>query len=122
MCYLFLRGDFVSFSENLKYLRIRENYTQETLSKALGISRSRLNNYEQGVREPDFETIELIADFFNVSFDFLFGRSEGFDITDEEIRLVYAFRNADDGVRLSVMKILDLPCEKREQRSSVSVS
>ena len=122
MCYLFLRGDFVSFSENLKYLRIRENYTQETLSKALGISRSRLNNYEQGVREPDFETIELIADFFNVSFDFLFGRSEGFDITDEEIRLVYAFRNADDGLRVSVMKILDLPREKKEQRSSASVS
>lgn len=62
------------YSDVLKYLRKREGLSQEQLAKKLGISRSRLNNYEQGIREPDFETAELFCDFFNVDMDTLLAR------------------------------------------------
>lgn len=65
-----------SFHDRLKHLRKEKDLTQEELAKKLGISRSSLAMYEQGNREPDLETQELIADFFNVNLDYLMGRSK----------------------------------------------
>lgn len=60
----------------LKQLREQAGYSQEDLAKLLNTSRSRIGMYEQGRRQPDFEMQEAIADLFNVSIDYLFGRSE----------------------------------------------
>ena len=98
-----------TFPDILKYLRKREHYTQEELAAALGISRSRLNNYEQGIREPDSETASLIADFFNVTFDFLFGRTEKYDITEQEYQLIQLFRKLseqDQGMVLEMIRAM----------------
>lgn len=65
-----------TFSENLKYLRKREGLTQTQLAKNAGIGRSAISMYELGKREPDFETLEMLADYFNVDMDFLTGRSD----------------------------------------------
>lgn len=65
-----------SFSERLKALRNQRGLSQEALADSLGITRSRLGNYEQGIREADFETLELLADYFNVSVDYLLGKTE----------------------------------------------
>ncbi len=65
-----------SFANVFKSLRLSRGYTQEELSKRLNITRSRLGMYETGAREPDFETLELIADFFNVDMDYLLGRTD----------------------------------------------
>ena len=42
----------------------------------LGLAQTTIANYEQGKRFPDEQTLLKIADFFNVSMDYLFGRSE----------------------------------------------
>lgn len=63
------------FQNVLKSLRVSYNLTQDELSKKMGISRSTIGMYEKGAREPDFETLELIADFFNVDIDYLLGRT-----------------------------------------------
>lgn len=65
-------GDFMNI---IKQLRLSKGMTQDELADALGISRSRLSMYELGKREPDFETLEMIADFFNVDTDYLLGRT-----------------------------------------------
>ena len=68
------------FAQVLKYLRKRANLTQQELADSVSlmsickITRSSINNYENGLREPDFETAEAFADFFNVSMDALIGR------------------------------------------------
>ena len=67
-----------AFGDMLKYLRKRANLTQQELADKVGLSRSRINNYEQGVREPDFETAEALADFFNVDLDTLLARASLF--------------------------------------------
>ena len=64
-----------SFKTVLKSLRNSRNLTQEELAQKLNIGRSRISMYESGQREPDFETTELIADFFNVDVDYLLGRT-----------------------------------------------
>ncbi len=63
------------FDEMLIYLRKRAGLTQAELAKKIGVSRSTIGNYEKGIREPDFETLEKIADFFNVELNFLLGKS-----------------------------------------------
>lgn len=68
----------------LKQLRQENGYSQEELAKLLNTSRSRIGMYEQGRRQPDFEMQEAIADLFNVTIDYLFGRSEK-DILMEQL-------------------------------------
>lgn len=63
------------FQNILKSLRATKGLTQDELSKQLNISRSTIGMYEKGAREPDFETLELIADYFNVYTDYLLGRT-----------------------------------------------
>lgn len=64
------------FNERLKQLRLSRNYTQSELSRFLRISKSSVNMYERGEREPSFDTLEAIADFFNVDMDYLLGKSD----------------------------------------------
>lgn len=64
------------FANILKYLRQREKYTQQELADKLKISKSTISMYENGNREPDFETLEFIADIFNVDMNFLLGKAD----------------------------------------------
>lgn len=61
-------------SEELKKMRESKGLTQNELAKKLNLSRSAIGMYEKGERNPNFETLELIADFFNVRIDDLIGR------------------------------------------------
>jgi len=62
------------YAIRLSELRNSRDLTQQQVADMIGISRARLNNYEQGTREPDIDTIRLLADFFGVSTDDLLGR------------------------------------------------
>ena len=64
------------FCEVLKKLRISRGVTQSELAKVLGVSPSTVGMYENGQREPNFEIEEKIADYFNVTLDYLRGKSE----------------------------------------------
>lgn len=64
-----------SFESVFKYLRMREGYTQAELAEKLGVSKSTISMYENGNRKPDYESLEHIADFFNVDMDFLTART-----------------------------------------------
>lgn len=60
----------------LKELRKTKDITQEELAKQLQLSPSAIGMYETGRREPDFETLQRIADYFHVSTDYILGREE----------------------------------------------
>lgn len=60
----------------LKYLRKSNNKTQQDIADILGITRPAYTAYEQGKRNPDYEILEKIADYYNVSTDYLLGRTE----------------------------------------------
>ena len=63
-----------TFGQRLRELRNQRGISQNELSKYIGVSKSSVNMYERDEREPSFETLEAIADFFNVNMDYLLGR------------------------------------------------
>lgn len=63
------------FNQMLKYLRTSREISQAELARAIGVKPSTIGMYESGDREPNFETEEKIADYFNVSLDVLRGKS-----------------------------------------------
>lgn len=60
----------------LKELREKANMTQAELAEHIGISQQAIGMYEQERREPSFEKLAKMADFFGVSADLLIGRQE----------------------------------------------
>ncbi|EAC5600998.1 XRE family transcriptional regulator [Listeria monocytogenes] len=90
------------FGNRLKQLRKNNNKTQEDISKILGISRGAYSHIENGRNEPDMETIVKLADIFEVSTDYLLGKSNNglVDIiaahidsnaTEEDIKEILAY-------------------------------
>lgn len=76
-----------TFSERLKILRLKKELSQQGLADELGVSKSSISMYERGQREPDFETLEAIADYFNVDMNYLIGYSDNpvdWEHTDED--------------------------------------
>lgn len=63
------------FSDRLRELRNAKDLSQSDFAKQLGISKSSVNMYERGEREPNFKMLEQIADYFNVDMDYLLGKS-----------------------------------------------
>ncbi|QUH20415.1 helix-turn-helix domain-containing protein [Alkaliphilus sp. B6464] len=65
----------MNFSERLRSLRKDLNLTQEELAQKLNKTRSTIAGYETERKQPDYETLKFIADFFDVSIDYLLGRT-----------------------------------------------
>lgn len=67
----------MKFKDRIKSLRKRKGMSQVQLAEALGVSAGTVGFWETGARMPSAETQEAIADYFNVSLDYLFGRDDG---------------------------------------------
>ncbi|MED1779511.1 helix-turn-helix transcriptional regulator [Bacillus subtilis] len=71
-------------SDRLVKLRKSKKLTQQGLAAKLEITRSSLSQYEIGNRQPDYETLKKIADFFEVTTDYLLGYSNTKPLVEEE--------------------------------------
>lgn len=69
----------------LKNLREKKGLLQKELGDKLNISASTIGMYEQDRRDPDFETLKKIANFFNVTTDYLLDNTNNTDM-DEELK------------------------------------
>ena len=105
-----------TFKDMLKYLRNRDKLSQSELAEKLGVAKSTISMYEVGKREPDFETLEAIADLFNVDMNFLLGKdgSENDDhyyLNDETRQIAQeAFENPELRTVFKVAR--DIPPER----------
>ena len=84
-----------TFGDRLKTLRNKKGLSQMEFSKQIGISKSSVNMYERGEREPNFEILETIADYFNVDLDYLLGKT---DIENRAQAAVIPFKPDDRNV------------------------
>ena len=66
----------MTFGENLKKLRKARNLTQKQVYTAVGMSAIGYQRYEYGDREPEYKKLIALADYFNVSIDYLVGRTD----------------------------------------------
>ncbi len=77
----------MNIGNRLAFLRDQRGLTQEELASSLGISRAALSHYEKNRREPDTETLGKVADLFQVSLDYLVGRTTQTTVTlDSDVR------------------------------------
>ena len=60
----------------LKELRQKKRISQVTLAMELNMNQNSISRYETGEREADYKTLIAIADYFNVSVDYLLGRTD----------------------------------------------
>lgn len=63
------------FGDRLKDLREDSDLTQSELAKILNISRETISGYENSGKEPSFDVLIQIADYFDVSLDYLLCRN-----------------------------------------------
>ncbi len=61
---------------NLKLLRKSRGYTQLAVQMKTGIEQALISKFESGERVPPTETLITLADFYNVSIDYLLGRTD----------------------------------------------
>lgn len=71
-------------SERIKLLREERGWSQRELARRLGVSFPVLNRIEQGKRAVDDVELQKLADIFNVSVDFLLGRTDSVFSKEEE--------------------------------------
>lgn len=62
--------------KTLKNLRIEKGLSLKELGYTIGVAESTISLYENNKRQPDFETLIRIADFFGVTIDYLLGRTD----------------------------------------------
>lgn len=60
----------------IKSLREQHQLTQKQLANAISVSQQTISGYENGSRVPDQNTLELLADYFKCSIDYLVGKSD----------------------------------------------
>lgn len=61
----------INLGDRLHELRNKLNLRQEDVAKKIGVGRTTYAMYEQGKREPDYETLLKLADLYEVSVDYL---------------------------------------------------
>lgn len=65
----------MSFALMLKQLREQSRLSQKDIADYLGITRQAVASYELAKREPDYEILKKLADYFGVSIDYILGRA-----------------------------------------------
>jgi transcriptional regulator with XRE-family HTH domain len=99
-----------TFSNVFKTLRIDRGLTQEQLAEQLKITKQAVSHYERGTREPkNQEMYEAIADFFNVDMNYLLGgTTTSLNITDDELRIINAYRQSSNEIKQAVRAVLGI--------------
>ena len=66
-----------AFAANLKKIRKNKKVSQKVVAQQLGYGYTAIANYESGRNEPSIDDLIKIADYFDVSVDYLVGREYG---------------------------------------------
>ena len=65
-----------TFSERIKELRLEKNLTQTQLGEIIGVKHFSIYSYEKGRACPEMKSLVALADYFDVSMDYLAGRTD----------------------------------------------
>jgi len=96
-------------SKRIRYLREKKGFSQKFVAQKLDIKNNTLSGYESSRREPDNEMLSKIAEFYNVTTDYLLGRSNHPQLTEVEIK------ERDSDVEEWMKIIESLPEDERKE-------
>ncbi len=100
-------------TDNLKAARKKSGKTQKEVAEGIGIGQGTYKNYETGAREPNGETLVAIANYFDVSTDYLLGRPTTQPPTDALERL-FSEKSFSALEEELLRKYMELPHEARQ--------
>ena len=63
-------------AERIKQLRKKKGISQSQLAALIGVKNNTVSTWERGTRKPDFEALNLLSDYFEVSFEYILGSSD----------------------------------------------
>lgn len=99
-------------AQKMKELRMEQKLTQYQLAVILKISREAYSMYENDKRQPNYETLCMIADFYKVSLDYLFGRTNirslPVEMDEKESKLLFEYRALDERGKENVLGVASL--------------
>ncbi len=98
------------YGNRIKELRIEMKWTQQELADRLRTTKQAVSQYERGVRKPDLDTVIALCDIFNVSSDYLLGRSPVVPrlVDTTEKRIIDKFRTMSDAEKEMVCRMLGI--------------
>ena len=97
----------------LQELRIQAGLTQRELAEKIGVKNYTVANWEQNRTEPSIKDLVDLADFFEVSIDYLIGRENDLgeiiiskNLTDSQIKLLSLFNSLNEERKETILKLL----------------
>lgn len=117
----------MNLNEKIKDLRVEKNLTVEDLAKAINYSKTVVYYWERGLRRPNASALTVLANYFNVSVDYLIGNEESFptvrgeraeNLSEEEQKLLTFYRAIGKEAKMAIFTTAEsffnaLPTEKR---------
>lgn len=100
------------FGERLTNLRESKGWSKTYVAKAIGLSSMQTYaNYEYGRREPDFSTVNKLANLFNVSADYLLGHKTDSertaDLDDDDVIFTYQGKLLSDEDKALIKRLMN---------------
>ncbi|MDR1093212.1 MAG: helix-turn-helix domain-containing protein [Clostridiales bacterium] len=93
-----------TLGKNLKDLRLKIGLYQTDIAQEFGVAQSTVTRWENGTQDPELKTLEKIADYFNVTPDFLLGYAAVAPaLTVREKQALNEFRQLDDGAQFQTL-------------------
>ena len=110
-------------AQRLKQLRAKHKLTQLEVASLLNISREAYSMYENQKRQLNYEALCILADYYHVSMDYLFGRTDTPEpsgkLSLEETVLLFQYRALDERGRETILDMTRLEYEREEKEKNL---
>lgn len=99
------------FAQRLKNLREEHGLSTRALGELVGTSNATISRYETGKRDPDLMVVHNIAEYFNVTIEYLCGE----DISPDKENMIRMFSNLSDESKKDAIKYMTYLYEKEKE-------
>lgn len=108
----------------LRELRIEKGLLQSDISKIINKGERTVGFYETGERDMNTETLAILSDFFNVSIDYLLGKSnirnpEKINVNDADIAFASGIKGLNETNKMIIKNTLEALLAKQEQDNNI---
>lgn len=107
-------------SEKLKELRLKAGLTQNDVAKILNISRAAYSHYESSKRQLNYESLKALSDYYQVSMDYLFGRTDVaqmYTLSPDDLSLLEKYQKLDLRGKQTVQALIESEAKYSEKNN-----
>ena len=110
--------------QRIRKLREAKGVLQAEVSEYLNITRASYSAFETGKRQMNYETLCLLADYFEVSTDYLLGRQEAIPsfLSEEEREIIEKYRGLDEHTQAGLKNTLDFEYSRAHRTKDIKKS